>query len=174
MLFLPGIAAFGLFVIFDINKITWHKGIINVLFPLGGVLLVLSTVLCITASGRPEFSFFTVLAIAGAILSAAALVYALFFALPFKGTYKESSSLPLVNGGIYGMCRHPAFWPFLLVYVFLWLAFGGKALFGAMLTFPLCNLLYIIIQDKYIFPLYIEGYDSYRQSVPFLFPRRKG
>ena len=44
----------------------------------------------------------------------------------------------------------------------------------AALIYPLCNLIYIIIQDKYIFPLYIEGYESYKRSVPFLIPRYRG
>ena len=174
MLFLPGITAFVLFIIFDLNKIKWHKAMFNILFPLGGVLLLMSTVLCILASPAvPRLDLRTVLSLMGVLLSALALVYTLFFALPFSGTYKSSGELPLVSGGVYGLCRHPGFWPFLLLYVFLWLAFGGRLLFLAMLIFSACNLLYIIIQDRYIFPLYIAGYDSYKKAVPFLIPRRR-
>lgn len=166
MLLLPGIAAFALFIAFDLNKIRWHRPIYNSLFPMGGLLLALSTTMCMRAC-----EFHLGAALAGAVLSAAALIYALFFALPFESTYKESGSLGLVNRGIYGMCRHPGFWPFLLLYIFLYLSFPGRAMLSAAIIFPICNLIYIIIQDKYIFPLYIEGYDSYKSAVPFLFPR---
>ena len=175
MLLLPGIVGFCLFIVFDLNKIRWQSPLLNCFFALGGLLLILSTALCIVPELRDfSLSMLGAFSIVGLILSGIALVYALFFALPFEDTYKESKSLPLVSGGIYGLCRHPGFWPFLLVYVFLWLSFGGRRLLWAMLIFPLCNLIYIIIQDKYIFPLYIEGYESYKQSVPFLIPRRRG
>lgn len=175
MLLLPGILGFCLFIVFDLNKIRWQRPMLNSFFAVGGLLLILSTALCIVPVLR-DFrpSLFSALMLTALIISGAALIYALFFALPFEDTYRESKSLPLVSGGIYGLCRHPGFWPFLLVYVFLWLSFGGEWLMWAMLIFPLCNLIYIIIQDKYIFPLYIEGYESYKQSVPFLIPRRRG
>lgn len=175
MLLLPGIAAFGLFIVFDLNRIKWRSALLNLLFPLGGVLLAVSTLLCIiqaAADFRP--GTVSVPGIAGALVSLAALIYALFFALPFDDTYRQSGSLKVVSQGLYGLCRHPGFWPFLLMYVFLWLGFGGRRLLLAALIYPLCNLIYIVIQDKYIFPLYIEGYESYKRSVPFLIPRCRG
>ena len=175
MLLLPGIVGFCLFIVFDLNKIKWQKPLLNGFFALGGLLLILSTALCIVPElGDFSPGMFSALSLLGLLLSGAALIYALFFALPFEDTYKDSKSLPLVSGGIYGLCRHPGFWPFLLMYVFLWLSFGGEPLLWAMLVFPLCNLIYIIIQDKYIFPLYIAGYDDYKKSVPFLIPRCRG
>ena len=35
-----------------------------------------------------------------------------------------------------------------------------------------CNFLYVYLQDRYIFPRYIRGYDDYKRSVPFLIPTR--
>lgn len=175
MLLLPGITAFGLFIVFDLNKIKWRKAQLNLLFPLGGLMLALSTLLCLMESAAEfRLSLFSALSLAAALASMAALVYALFFALPFDDTYRQSGALSVVCRGIYGMCRHPGFWPFLLLYVFLWLGIGGKWLLSAALLFPTCNLIYIIIQDRYIFPLYIEGYDGYKKAVPFLIPRRRG
>lgn len=174
MLLLPGILGFCLFIVFDLNKIRWHRPLLNCFFALGAMLLILSTILCLMqTAGEFRLSCFSAFMLAALTASCGALIYALFFALPFDDTYKQSKSLPLVTAGIYGLCRHPGFWPFLLIYFFLWLSFGGKWLMWAMLVFPLCNLIYIIIQDKYIFPLYIEGYDSYKLAVPFLIPRRK-
>jgi len=174
MLLLPGILAFCLFIVFDLNKIRWHKPLLNRFFALGSMLLILSTALCVMQTAT-EFTLspYKAFTLAALLFSCGALIYALFFALPFGDTYKQNKKLPLVSAGIYGLCRHPGFWPFLLIYFFLWLSFSGKWLMWAMLVFPLCNLIYIIIQDKYIFPLYIEGYDSYKLAVPFLIPRRK-
>jgi len=101
------------------------------------------------------------------------LIYTLFFALPFQSTYTRGNDLPVVSTGVYGLCRHPAFWPFLLLYAALWLTFGGNRLLLAAVVYPVCNWLYIYVQDRCIFPQYIHGYDTYRLSVPFLIPRRK-
>ena len=173
MILLPGAAAFVLFVLFDMNKIRWHSRLMNLLFAAGGILLALSTVLCIR-EGSFCWSLKTAAGLLGAAASGLALVYALFFALPFHDTYTEGGDLPVVSQGLYGMCRHPGFWPFLALYLFLWLTFGGAPLAAATVLYPACNGIYIWIQDAYIFPRYIQGYDRYKQEVPFLIPRRKG
>ena len=175
MILLPGIAAIVLFVLFDLNKIRWQKQILNLLFPLGGMLLAGSTVVCILASDLSDFVWHigTVLGLAFCAASAAAMVYALFFALPFQDTYTQSHDVPVISTGLYGLCRHPAFWPMLALYAGLWLTFGGFWLLAATIVYPLCNLFYIYIQDRRIFPQYIRGYGEYRKQVPFLIPRRK-
>ena len=55
MMLLPGIAAFVLFILFDLNKIRWQKQFLNLFFPLGGLLLAGSTLLCILASDLSDF-----------------------------------------------------------------------------------------------------------------------
>lgn len=172
MILLPGIAAFVLFVLFDLNKIKWHHRWMNLLFAVGAVLLVGATAGCIWLA-EPMWSARLIPGLAAIAAAAAALLYALFFALPFGKTYTGGEELPLVSEGIYGLCRHPGFWPFLLLYICLWLTFGGELLLMAMLVYPLCNGIYIYIQDRWIFPKFIQGYDAYRQSVPFLIPRRR-
>ena len=47
MMVLPGLLAFVLFILFDWNKIRWHRSALNVLFAVGSLLLIGSTVLCI-------------------------------------------------------------------------------------------------------------------------------
>ena len=175
MILLPGVAAFLLFILFDLNKIKWHWKAANLLFALGGLLLAGSTVLCIFAGDLSDFFWHigTVLGLIFCVASAAGLIYALFFALPFQDTYTESHDVPVVSTGLYGLCRHPAFWPMLALYVLLWLTFGGGWLLAAAILYPLCNLLYIYIQDRWIFPQYIRGYHQYQKQVPFLIPRRK-
>lgn len=172
MILLPGVLGFALFILFDLNKIKWQAKVCNLFFPLGGLLLLASTALCI-AESSPVWSIGTVIGSAAVIAACGALIYALFFALPFQDTYAESHELPVVTTGLYGLCRHPAFWPMLLVYLLLWLTFGGTWMAVAAVLYPLCNLFYIVIQDRWIFPCYIRGYDAYKKQVPFLIPRRK-
>ena len=172
MILLPGVCAFILFLLFDVNKIRWHRTFVNVSFPAGVILLALSAALCIghSTAGGVSLRFGVVICLILSAFSLFLTVYALFFALPAK-TYSGAGSLSVVSSGLYGLCRHPACWPFTLIYVFLYLAFGGKWLLGATILYPALNLIYVAIQDRYIFPKYIRGYDEYRASVPFLIPR---
>lgn len=172
MILLPGVCAFALFLLFDVNKLRWHRPLLNVSYPAGVILLALSAALCIgdRAADGLTLRFGVVIFLILSIVSLFLTVYALFFALPAK-TYSRTEHLPVVSSGLYGICRHPACWPFTLIYVFLYLALGGKWLFCSMLLFPALNLVYVAIQDKYIFPVIIRGYDDYRASVPFLIPR---
>lgn len=170
MILLPGVLGFLAFYLFDINKIKWHAKALNLLFVIGVLLLLFSTLLCIPDLSIFRFDFRQIIGLIGLILSGVGVVYALFFALPFESTYAESGALPLVNRGVYGLCRHPAFWMFAAFYFFLWLLFSGRWLFFAFLLYTTCNYIYIYVQDRYIFPLYIQGYDSYKKSVPFLIP----
>ena len=172
MVLLPGVIGFLAFCLFDINKIRWHSKGLNLLFVLGSLLLLLSTLLCIPTPLAETFCWDLrrVIGLIGLAISGPGLVYVLFFALPFAETYTESGDLPLISHGVYGACRHPGFWLFAVFYFFLWLFFTGRQLFWAFLLYPTCNYLYICVQDRYIFPQYIAGYDDYKRSVPFLLP----
>lgn len=171
MVLLPGIVGFLAFLLFDINKIRWHRKGLNLLFAFGGLLLLLSTLLCIPKTFLPLFCWDLrrVIGLIGLVLSGPGLIYVLFFALPME-TYTESGELSLVSHGVYGVCRHPGFWLFAVLYFFLWLFFTGRQLLLAFLLYPSCNYFYIYMQDRYIFPQYIAGYDDYKRSVPFLIP----
>ena len=177
MCLLPGVIGFIFFIFFDLNKIYWKTKLLNLFFVLGSLLLFFSTGYCIWQSNfQMLFSHFglrSILLLLGVILSGALLIYALFFALPFDDTYIQSEELPLVNKGLYGTCRHPGFWMFALFYLVLALFLSNRLVFICFVVYSICNFLYIVIQDKYIFPKYIHGYDEYKQNVPFLIPTRE-
>lgn len=98
---------------------------------------------------------------------------ALFGALPVKSVYLSPSAGPrLVESGLYGLCRHPGGLFFPLMTLSLALALGSAGLLAAAAAASFLNLLYILFQDRLIFPKTIPGYDRYRQKVPFLFPAR--
>lgn len=176
MYLLPGVIGFIFFIFFDLNKIYWKSKVLNLFFVLGSVLLAFSTGYCIWQSDPfslfSAFGFRELLLLLCLIFSGVFLVYALFFALPFDDTYVQSEDLPLVSKGLYGACRHPGFWPFALVYFFLAWLFESKALFCCFILYSFCNYLYIVIQDRFIFPKYIRGYDEYKRTIPFLIPTR--
>ncbi len=173
----PGIIGFIFFIVFDLNKIYWNSRALNLSFVLGAVLLIGSTGYCVKNSDfaalLAHFGIWQIITLLGLLLSAAALVYVLFFALPFEDTYMESEGLPLMDKGVYGACRHPGFWMFALCYLFLALFCSNMHLLYCGIIYSICNFLYIVIQDIYIFPKYIQGYQDYKKTVPFLVPTGK-
>ena len=175
MYLIPGILGFVFCCLFDINKIRWQSSKLNISFVLGMLLILFSTACCILQSDFSKISWplslVQFLYIAGFILSSVGLVYTLFFALPFGDTYMESDSILVIDHGVYGICRHPGFWMLTFVYLFLWLFFDSQSMQMCFILYTACNFIYILIQDKYIFPQYIKGYDEYKKSVPFLIPK---
>lgn len=176
MYLLPGVIGFIFFIFFDLNKIYWKSKFLNLFFVLGSALLAFSTGYSIWESDfqavLSHFGFRHLFLLACLILSVALLIYTLFFALPFNDTYVQSDDLPLINKGVYGTCRHPGFWPFACVYFFLAWLFLSKPLWYCFLLYSTCNFLYIVIQDRFIFPRYIKGYNEYKKTVPFIIPNR--
>lgn len=177
MCLIPGILGFIACCIFDVNKIQWHLKSLNCFFTIGSLLIALSTVWGISQSDFSSlienFSLYHIGSLIGCILSGIALIYILFFALPFDDTYIKNTTLPLVDHGVYALCRHPGFWVFTLFYLFLGLFLSNPVLLVASLLYTGCNFFYICLQDHYIFPLYIRGYKEYKKNVPFLLPTRK-
>jgi len=177
MYIITGILGFIACCLFDINKIKWNMRVLNLFFALGSNLLIVSTLWCILRSDFSlifsDFGPYRIAMLACAILSIAAEVYAMFFALPFEETYMESSQVPVVDRGWYRACRHPGFWTLSLAYLFLWLFTSNVMLLYALIAYTICNFIYILVQDIYIFPRYIRGYDDYRNTVPFLIPNRE-
>lgn len=98
------------------------------------------------------------------------LIYTLFFALPFEGTYVEQEKLKVYDQGVYALCRHPGILWFFGFYIFLAAALASIELGLAAILFSTMNLLYAWIQDKLIFPRTLSGYEAYQKKVPFLIP----
>lgn len=175
MYLIPGVLGFVLCCLFDINKIRWQSSKLNISFVLGILLILFSTGCCIIQSDFSTIPWplapIHIISIIGFIISSCGLVHTLFFALPFEDTYMESDSIPVIDQGVYGLCRHPGFWMLTLIYLFLWLFFNSQAMKAGFILYTVCNFIYILIQDKYIFPQYITGYDEYKKSVPFLIPK---
>ncbi|MGI6685579.1 MAG: hypothetical protein ACOX47_08970 [Bacillota bacterium] len=114
--------------------------------------------------------FFGILAAISLLL----IPYALFFALPFRKTYIETENKnTVVDQGMYALCRHPGVMWFFFFYFFLWLTSGKMTVMWAGMIWTIMDIIHVYVQDRWLFPKTLIGYDSYQEKVPFLVPNLK-
>jgi protein-S-isoprenylcysteine O-methyltransferase Ste14 len=173
---LIGIAAFVLFIVYDINSIIMKNKFLNGCFFAGNILLIVATAGIIFKSRDAikmdvlRIVFFGIFT----LLFFSLLIYTLFFALPFKNTYIETDSSPKVcQSGVYALCRHPGVLWFAGFFIFLGLTLNIPLLLTAAVIFSLLNTLYVIFQDQWTFMKIFENYDEYKINTPFLLPNTK-
>ena len=104
------------------------------------------------------------------LVCAAGLSWALFFALPFSGTYVGQQQSTVVDSGLYALCRHPGVLFFAGMYLCAWLFCGRDAMLLTAVSLTLCDVLHVFVQDRVYFPKTLTGYGDYRRRVPFLIP----
>lgn len=170
---LMGSLAFLLFIIYDINSVTVNYRLLRGGFFLGCLLLAAATAGIVSASvsEMTELAGRTAIFTAFACIFLILLVYTLFFAIPFQGTYIKPDQRPeICTTGVYALSRHPGVLWFIGFYFSLWLALSGPLLLAAAILFSLLNLFYIILQDRWIFMKIFAGYGGYKKTVPFLIP----
>ena len=149
MEWLAGIGAFALFFLYDWNRIFWKNRWMTSFFSAGCIILAVTGVLFIWEafqSGRG----LRLLWLIPAAASLCALIYALFFALPFDDTYrKEAAGGRVCRSGLYGYCRHPGILAFFFCFLFLGLAAGERQLAAGMFYSGL-KVRYAWYQDRVI------------------------
>ena len=170
---LLGMPGFLLFFLYDVNSFTWRSRLLHKSFALGVTLLAAATVLDLAAALRMgAFSGLKdlILLVAGA-LCLAALVYCLFFALPFAETYQDTDGPPAVcDRGVYALCRHPGVLCMLGMYLFWGLGALPATMLRNGLIFSGFNTVYVCFQDRMTFPRTFPDYPDYQKNVPFLIP----
>ena len=170
---LLGMLGFLLFFLYDVNSFTWRSRLLHKSFALGVTLLAAATVLDLaTALRMGAFSGLKdlILLVAGA-LCLAALVYCLFFALPFAETYQDTDGPPAVcDRGVYALCRHPGVLCMLGMYLFWGLGALPATMLRNGLIFSGLNTVYVCFQDRMTFPGTFPDYPDYQKNVPFLIP----
>lgn len=169
-----GIAAFALYFLYDINSFRWKKRLPRCFFAIGTLLLLAATAIDIIDAARLGAfrGAADIILLSLCILSFAALIYCLFFALPFDKTYREQHTDKVCRSGAYAICRHPGILCFFGTYLFLSLAALPHGLWINGALFSLMNLAYAWFQDRVTFPKTFSDYDSYQESTPFLFPTK--
>lgn len=170
---LLGMLGFLLFFLYDVNSFTWRSRLLHKSFALGVTLLAAATVMDLAAALRMgAFSGLKdlILLVAGA-LCLAALVYCLFFALPFAETYQDTDGPPAVcDRGVYALCRHPGVLCMLGMYLFWGLGALPATMLRNGLIFSGLNTVYVCFQDRMTFPRTFPDYPDYQKNVPFLIP----
>ena len=168
-----GIGGFLLYLLYDVNSFTYRLRLLHGAFALGTLLVGAATALDLLEAWRlGAFSGpgdAALLLAAGACL--AALVYSLFFALPFQETYRQQEQgRHVYDGGVYALCRHPGILCFFGLYLCLGLAALPGGLLAHGLVFSLLDLAYAGFQDRVTFPKTFCDYEAYRKKAPFLIP----
>lgn len=170
-----GALAFGLMFLSDYGQVLRGRRGAGILFPLGGALLIAATAALLVRRWRsvppgPGSLFW----FAGAALMLLLLVYTMFFALPAGGssiaTAQKDELRPLVDTGVFALCRHPGVLFLGGFYACLWAALGGAALGLAFVVFTLLDAAYAAWQGEAVFPRSIRDYAAYRASTPRFLP----
>ncbi len=100
------------------------------------------------------------------------LVYCLFLYAPIRRTYRETSGMVLATGGPYAFTRHPGFIGYIVFMTGLFLVSGSLLVLKGGIIWTFCNIIYIVIQDRWIFRILFPGYEIYSRTTPMLFPNR--
>ena len=170
---LLGLAAFALLFLFEACKCSSVKEgreRKNPWFYIGMLLLAAAWVITVIFSGKSPMPWLAI-GVALTILAIAWYVKVLGTTSQ-ENTYTENHlKVPVIRTGPYSRTRHPGIWCFAAVAAGITVI--APESWPVNLLFTLINLLYCILQDRYFFPVYIEGYDIYKQEVPFCIPGRK-
>lgn len=159
------VAAFILYFLYDKNQIQLHQKWLQPSFFLGSFLLAGGIIYAYIQSWHQNVNYvFVVIAIVFFI----ALVYVLFFALPFSDTYVEENIHKVCQTGCYALCRHPGFWLLAGMMISLSLSVMTWHMWIVALIVNIGNFIYICYQDKVSFPCQFEDYNEYKKEVPFL------
>lgn len=171
-----GILGFVLYFIYDINSFAKRSALLSYAFMVGTLLVAASTILqCIEAIKVNAFSGISdILFLLISLIMFAALIYCLFFALPFQETYTNPFDVrKTYTFGAYALCRHPGVICFFLMYLFLGLAALPTRLIINGMSFSVLNIIYACFQDKVTFHKTFVDYEDYTKQVPFLIPTRQ-
>lgn len=170
-----GIAAFLLFLLYDINSFTRNFRLPRAFFSVGILLIITASILDLLSAWKAgAFSgILDVLFLVVGALCFLALIYSLFFALPFQETYtQQKNDRAVCSNGVYALCRHPGVLFFWFMYFFLGLAALPHKLIINGMIFSTLNLLYAWFQDCVTFPKTFCDYRDYQKKVPFLIPTK--
>lgn len=178
--YIIGTIGFVIYLIYDANTILWHNRILQKGFLVGSVMVMVGTIAMIWESfpysrisqiSSRGLSLDGIFWIIVCLLGLVGLVYTLFYAIPFDETYlKDSQERLAYTEGMYAICRHPGVLWYAILYFALAVLLGTKNAFFQAIFFVVWNIIYIIYQDRWIFPKTFSNYEDYRKSTPFLIP----
>ena len=164
---------FTLYLLYDIDSFAKLWKPLRWGFAAGTLLIAAATVVQLyTAFSEKAFcGFGDILLLLLGLLALAALVYCLFFALPFGATYANpEQGRQTYAFGVYALCRHPGILCFFAMYLFWGIAALPTNFLWYGMVLSVLNLAYAFFQDSVTFPKTFCDYYDYREKAPFLLP----
>lgn len=165
-----GIIGFILLLLFDICSLC-EKSIIKYFFGISGFgLIIISSIFLLNITSSVSFSYFSrIISLAIASFSLCLLVYSVFIEVG-KNTYQYRNKNELLTTGTYALSRHPGVLWFLFVYLFGAIYFQNSFLLYAGLIWTVINIIYVSIQERFIFTKLFQNYENYIQTTPMIIP----
>lgn len=173
LLWLMAFGGFALYLLYDIDSFVELWKPLKWGFAAGTLLIASATVVWMYSAflDKAFCGFWDILLLLFGLLAFVALVYCLFFALPFDETYtKPEQGRRTYTFGVYALCRHPGILCFFAMYLFWGLAALPTNFLWYGIVLSVLNLAYAFFQDRVTFPKTFCDYYDYREKVPFLLP----
>lgn len=176
-LFFYGITGYILLVLYDLSQLRALR-MLRIPLALGFPLTALPYILLLASYGVPITDrtllslFYMVCLFFGILLAYSAVLEIPLYVL--RHTDERSGEPEVYSKGTYRLCRHPGFIWYTAINILFILAYRQMGITILMSILTLCNLVLIILEDIYIFPRTLSGYDSYKQRVPFLLRLSRG
>jgi protein-S-isoprenylcysteine O-methyltransferase Ste14 len=170
-----GVLGFVVAYVFDLASLKNIRGAKQLAGLIAFALLIYSTVMICRNPIKFDIPVFSRIIGAGLLaVSLSLLIYSLFIELSFAGTYfNQGVSGKLVSTGTYALVRHPGVIWLAFVFTALGLLYPSTTLFIAVAVWWLVDVIYVAIQDKYLFPKMFPEYPGYKKQTPFLIPTRR-
>ncbi len=166
-----GIIGFALLLIFDLLSLR-NKNYLKYVFGLTGFLMIFicSLLIIINYSDFNELNnMFRIISSVFALASLSLLVYSVFIEVG-KKTYQVENKHILVTEGTYALTRHPGVLWMLLLFIFGAIMFQNILLFYTGLIWTIVNIIYVSIQERYIFHKIFDNYEQYQKNTPMILP----
>lgn len=174
---LLGICAFLFFLAWEYTSLfSTGKKIASISILFSVVTGIAAHILVLTG---PRFPGSLETSLIGAIITCLAgyLLYRSLVAELPRETYASANGKPVpgktCQQGTYALVRHPALWWYGLFLAGLFIITGSKWLIISGVVWWLANLVLVVIEDFYLYPLMFKDYLSYKQKTPMLIPNRE-
>jgi len=161
-----------LFELLSLRCIPWLKQVVGL-----AAAGLIGYAVVMTAYSTPKLGMPSWVAVPGWIIlvsSAILLAYSLFINLPWRKTYIDSGTGgTLIKTGSYALVRHPGVLWFAWLMVGITLVSGSKLMLIGGPVWLAADVIYVLVQDRYLFVKMFPGYEDYRRETPMLIPSKK-
>jgi protein-S-isoprenylcysteine O-methyltransferase Ste14 len=169
-LILLGVAGFGLLLAADFCGIRKYCKRQNLLAFFGTSLIVISSII-ILYSGRTFDLAFALRLMFGllGLVFLAILIYSVLIEVKSDTPVEKN----LVTTGTYALSRHPGVLWLFCYYVFGSFFFGNIDILIAGVVWTFVNVIYVIVQENFVFNKIFKNYQQYKETTPMLLPNFK-